>query len=284
VTLTFGTQPDGPWPPAELPDGIVTFFDDIRADLDELHRTRVLSRAKELSARTGVALNHNTYPLYFTGDLSSPVVLVHHNPQQRANEADTYEGGFEHDAFDDYVEHHERFGHYRWEVGEQQPSPADHKQIRFLRHWGLDDGVDGDTRSNIAFSVDRRLHLELIPYGSPKFPAAPLPAEVLAPLYERLMRVITAYPRDFVVLCGPVLEPILEPYIVARDEHRFRLPTSTGVSRSEYAFCNLLLDVDGEHVAVGLAPHFASPGVPMDAYGAACRERYRAEGPVRSDG
>jgi hypothetical protein len=35
-------------------------------------------------------------------------------------------------------------------------------------------------------------------------------------------------------------------------------------------------------VAVGLAPHFASPGVPMDAYGAACRARYRAEGPVRS--
>jgi hypothetical protein len=288
VTLTFGTQPDGPWPPADVPEGVVAFLDEIRADIDELHGTGALSLAKQLSARTSVALNHNTYPVYFTGDLSSPVVLVHHNPVQRGNDADRHEGRFEYADFDDYVEQHRRFGHYRWEVGEQPPSPADYKRLRFLRHWGLDDEVAGETpgelRSNLARSVDERLQLELIPYGSAKFPAAPLPPDVLAPLYERLMRVITAYPRAFVVLCGPVLEPILAPHIVARDEHRFRLPTSTGVSRSEYVFCNLLLDVDGEQVAVGLAPNFASPGVPMDAYGAACRERYRSEGPVRSDG
>jgi hypothetical protein len=270
-----------------VPGAVVAFLDEIRADIEELHETRALSHAKDLSARTSVALNHNTYPVYFTGDLGSPVVLVHHNPAQRANDADHYDDGSEYADFDDYVEQHQRFGHYRWEVGEQQPSPADYKLMRFLRHWGLNDEVGGETpadlRSGAARSVDERLQLQLVPYGSPKFPAAPLPTDVLAPLYERLMRVITAYPRDFVVLCGPVLEPILAQYIVARDEHRFRLPTSTGVSRSEYAFCNLLLDVDGEHVAVGLAPHFASPGVPMDAYGAACRERYRAEGPVRSD-
>jgi hypothetical protein len=288
VTLTFGTQPDGPWPPAEVPDAVAAFLDEIRADIDELHATRALSRAKELSARTGVALNHNTYPVYFTGDLSSPVVLVHHNPAQPAGGDGHYAGGFDYADFDDYVERHARFGHFRWEVGEQQPSPADYKQMRFLRHWGVAADGDGESRaeqrSNVARSVDERLQLELIPYGSPKFPAAPLPPEVAGPLYERLMRVITAYPREFVVLCGPVLEPILAPHIVARDEHRFRLPTSTGISRSEYAFCNLLLDFDGEQVAVGLAPHFASPGVPMDAYGAACRERYRAEGPVRSRG
>jgi hypothetical protein len=288
VTLTFGTQPDGPWPPAEAPEGIAEFLDEIRADFDELHEARTLSRARDLSERTGVPLNHSRYPVYFTGRLDSPVVLVHHNPVQRADAADRYAGGFEFADFDDYVEQHRRFGHYRWEIGEQPPSPGDFKQVRFLRHWGLHIGAEGITpaeqRANVAQVVDARLLLELIPYGSPKFPAAPLPAEVVTPLYERLLRVITAYPRDFVVLCGPVLEPILSPYIVARDEHRFRLPTSTGVSRSEYAFCNLLLDFDGGHVAVGLAPHFASPGVPMDAYGAACRERYRAEGPVRSVG
>jgi hypothetical protein len=248
----------------------------------------VLSRAKELSTRTGVVLNHNTYPVYFTGDLSSPVVLVHHNPVQRANDAERYDGGFEYADFDDYLERHARFGHYRWEVGEEQPSPVDYKQMRFLRHWGMTDEVEGDTpaqqRSNVARSVDERLRLELIPYGSPKFPAEPLPADVLTPLYERLMRVITAYPRDFVVLCGPALEAVLAPYIVGRDDHRFRLPTSTGLSRAEYAFRNLLLEFEGTQVPVGLAPHFASPGVPMDAYGAACRERYRSVGPVRSSG
>ena len=105
---------------------------------------------------------------------------------------------------------------------------------------------------------------------------------MLTPLYDRLMSVIAAYPRDYVILCGPVLETVLAPYIVARDDHAFRLPTSTGISRAEYRFSNLLLDTASGPVAVGLAPHFASPGVPMDAYGAACQERYRAEGPVRS--
>jgi hypothetical protein len=287
VTLTFGTQPDGPWPPAEVPDAILAFLDEIRADIDELHETRVLSRAKELSRRSGVAVNHNTYPVYFTGDVRSRVVLVHHNPVQRANDAERYEGGFEYENFDSYLEHHTRFGHHRWEVGEEQPSPVDYKQARFLRHWGIGEPV-GETpaeqRSDVARAVDRRLLLELVPYGSPKLPADALPAGVLGPLYERLMRVITAYPRDFVVLCGPVLEPLLAPYIVDRDDHRFRLPTSTGVSRAEYGFRNLLLEFDGGQIPVGLAPHFANPGVPMDAYGAACRERYRTEGPVRSSG
>ena len=288
VTLTFGEQPDGPWPPVEVPEAIGELLDDMRADIEELHTARTISRARALSARIGVPLNDSTYPVYFTGDLSSHVVLVHHNPTQRANNAGRYQGGFAHAGFDEYLEEHRRYGHYHWEIGEEQPSPVDYKQMRFLRHWGLSDLVDGDTRAeqraNVARAVDQRLQLELIPYGSPKFPAEPLPAEALAPLYDRLMGVIAAYPRNFVILCGPVLETVLAPYVVARDDHRFRLPTSTGTSRAEYRFSNLLLETGSGPVPVGLAPHFASPGVPMDAYGAACRERYRAEGPVRSTG
>ena len=286
VTLTFGAQPDGPWPPVEVPEAIDAFLDDVRADVQELHTTRTLSNARALSARLGVALNHNTYPVYFTGDLGSRVVLVHHNPSQRAVDAERYEGGFEYAGFDEYLEEHRRYGHYHWEIGEEQPSPVDYKQMRFLRHWGLSDLVDGEThaeqRANVARAVDERLQLELIPYGSPRFPAEPLAAGALAPLYNRLMGVIAAYPRDYVILCGPVLEAVLGPYIIARDDHRFRLPTSTGISRAEYRFSNLLLETESGPVAVGLAPHFASPGVPMDAYGEACQERYRAEGPVRS--
>jgi len=288
VTLTFGEQPDGPWPPVEVPEAIAAFLDDVRADIEELHTTRTMSRARALSARIDVPLNHNTYPLYFTGDLSSRVVLVHHNPPQRANNAEQYKGAFEHAGFAEYFEECRRYGHYHWEIGDEQPSPVDYKQMRFLRHWGLTDLGDGETRAeqraNVARAVDQRLQLELIPYGSPKFPAEPLAADVLAPLYDRLMGVVAAYPREYVILCGPVLETVLAPYIVARDDHSFRLPTSTGMSRAEYRFSNLLLEAEAGPVPVGLAPHFASPGVPMDAYGEACRARYRAEGPVRSTG
>ena len=288
VTLTFGAQPDGPWPPVEVPEAIRDLLDDMRADIEELHTARTISRARALSAETGVRLNQNTYPVYFTGDLSSRVVLVHHNPTQHADDAKEYEGAFRFAGFDEYLEEHRRHGHYHWEIGEEQPSPGDYKQMRFLRHWGLGELVEGETpaepRANVARAVDASLQLELIPYGSPKFPAEPLAADVLAPLYNRLMGVVAAYPREYVILCGSVLETVLAPYIVASDDYRFRLPTSTGTSRAEYRFSNLLLDTEAGPVPVGLAPHFASPGVPMDAYGAACRERYRVEGPVRSTG
>ena len=87
VALTFGAQPDGPWPPVEVPEAVSDLLDDMRADIEELHTARMISRARALSAETGFRLNHNTYPVYFTGDLSSRVVLVHHNPTQRADDA-----------------------------------------------------------------------------------------------------------------------------------------------------------------------------------------------------
>ena len=59
------------------------------------------------------------------------------------------------------------------------------------------------------------------------------------------------------------------------NDHSFRLPTSTGVSRVAYRFSNLALAYDRRLVPVGLAPNFASPGVPMDAYGRHCHELYR---------
>jgi hypothetical protein len=278
VVLTFAKQADGPWPPEELPAAINDMLADARADIEELHATRQLSKARELSSRSTTSFNHNTYPVYFTGDLRSSLVLVHPNPQQPASDTPEYSGGFEYEDFDDYLTRHRRFGHYRWELSEEHPSPLDHKEMRFLRHWGVIEFLDAETgaekRTNAARAIDQKLQLELIPYGSPKLPAGCLPPDAIAPFYERLMRVITAYPRDYVIFCGSIFESLLAPYIVGRDDHAFRLPTSSGVSRVEYRFSNLALDFDGRVVSAAIAPHFASPGVPMDAYGRTCHERY----------
>jgi hypothetical protein len=283
VVLTNGSLSGGPWPAVQSPAAIDGFLSEIRADIEELHATRRLSNAAALSARSTVPFNHNTYPVFFTGDLRSRLVLVHPNPQQPANQAPEYEGDFEFAGFDDYLTRHSRFGHHRWELGDEDPSPVDHKEMRFLRHWGVIDFLDAVTsdekRTNAARAIDQKLQLELIPYGSPKLPPGCVAPDVVAPFYERLMRVITACPRDYVILCSAVFDSLLAPFIVERDDHSFRLPTSTGVSRIEYRFSNLALAYDGRIVHVGLAPNFANPGVPMDAYGHACHERYRAIGP-----
>jgi hypothetical protein len=278
LSFTFAAQPDGPWP-AKVPAAIKILLREMRADVAELHASRQLSRARELSARVSAHFNHNSFPVFFLGDLRSRLALVHPNPRQRDNYAAEYEGAFEYADFDEYLERHRRFGYHRWEIGDEYQSPSDHKLIRFLRAWGVVDFVEAESRDEqriqLARVVDRALQLELIPYGSARFPAEGFPPDALAPHYERLMGVITAYPRDYVVLCGSEFDRLFESRVVARDDHSFRLPTSTGVSRVEYHFSNLLLDVYGREVPVGLAPNFASPGVPIDAYGQTCKELYR---------
>ncbi len=281
VVLTFGKGPNGPWPAEQTPSAIESFLAEIRADIEELHATRQLSNARELSAHSDLRFNHNTYPVFFTGDLRSPLVLVHPNPLQGESDAPEYEGRFEYEDFDDYLTRHRRLGHYRWELTEEIPSPVDYREMRFLRHWGVIDFLDAETsdekRTNAARALDQRLQLELIPYGSPKLSPG-IATDALAPYYERVMLVVTAYPRDFVILCGSILESLLAPYIVERDDHTFRLSTATGMSRVEYRFSNLALAFDGRVVPVGFAPTYGSPGVPMDSYGKSCHERYREIG------
>jgi hypothetical protein len=217
--------------------------------------------------------------LFLTGDLRSPLVMVHASPQQRESEATEYEGPFAFEDFDDYLARHRRFGHYRWELTDDHPSPEDFKQMRFLRPWGVIDFLDAETdaekRTNAARAIDQKLQLELIPYGTPKLAPGCLPPDALTPFYQRLMGVIAAYPREYVILCGSIFESLFAPCITERDDHSFRLPTSTGVSRAAYRFSNLVLAYDGRRVPVGIAPNFASPGVPMDAYGRRCHELYR---------
>ena len=190
VVLTFEKQPDGPWPPDETPPAVARLLDEMRAEVDELLSTRRLTGALELSARTSVHFNHTTFPVFFTGDLQSRLVLVHQNPHQSTNEGAEHEGAFEYADFDDYLDRHRRSGHYRWELGDDYPSPADYKELRFLRHWGVIDLVDGgsreEERSNVVRAVDQRLQLELIPYGSARFPVD-IPIEALAPHYERTL-------------------------------------------------------------------------------------------------
>jgi hypothetical protein len=184
VVLTFGKLSDGPWPAVQNPAAIDGFLAEVRADIEELHATRRLSNARALSARSMVQFNHNTYPVFFTGDLHSPLVLVHPNPQQGENQAPEYEGDFEYADFDDYLTRHARFGHHRWELGDEHPSPVDHKEMRFLKHWGVIDFLDAVTsdekRTNAARAIDQKLQLELIPYGSPKLPPGCMAPDVVA--------------------------------------------------------------------------------------------------------
>jgi len=89
------------------------------------------------------------------------------------------------------------------------------------------------------FVLTHKLQLELIPYGSDTFSARGFTEEVLQPHYERIMSVICAHPRRYILFCGSVFEVLFDGYIV--DQHEFRLRKKDGSftrQRARFANCS----------------------------------------------
>ncbi len=99
----------------------------------------------------------------------------------------------------------------------------------------------------------------------------------MAPHFERVLGVIAAYPRNYVIFCGVVFDRLLSvgDLVTAREDHRFHLPTAAGISVNEYRFSTVTIRYRGSLIHAGIAQSFAIQGIPMSAYGAKCHELYR---------
>jgi hypothetical protein len=238
------------------------FKEIIRQDIEEFIATGRLSKAVELSAKTGQHFNHNEYPLYFTGKLDAKIVLVHLNPKQKNNYADVYKGALSLESFEDYFDYHQNFGMYKYgkATSRTHKSPFDHKQIRFLKQFGVINFVEVETKedvyTNLERVVDDKLQMELIPYGSDKFSSKGFPPEILLPHIERVLDVIAACPRDYVIFCGGVFEELFRSSVT--DIHEFKLTKNSGEpARNKARFANLRFEYNGRTILAGLAHTFA---------------------------
>lgn len=241
-----------------------------------------MSRAVALSAETEQHFNHNEYPLFFTGDLDASFVLVHLNPKQTNNRAERFQGSFPNRSFEAYFDSCRHFGArvYGPASPRKHRSPFDRKQIRFLRPFGEIDFVEERTRAdrfiNLERVIDRKLQLELVPYGSDSFFDRELSEETLKPHYERLMSVIAARPRDYVIFCGVVFEPLLALVGEVEEEHKFHLKKKDGtLERQQSRFANVRLPYRGKLISAGLAHSWPRMGIPMAAYAEEIHDRYR---------
>jgi hypothetical protein len=263
-------------------------LDEIRSDVEEFSRPGGLSSARTLSEATGQQFSHATWPLYFTGDLDAALVLVHLNPRVAPpiNPADADPVRFA--SFEEYFDFHRFFGrrHYGPDSDRRHISPFDHKQIRFLRPFRVIDFVDEhdqrDRYTNLERVVDHKLQMELIPYGSPAFSTRGFTARTLASHWERLIGVLSAGPRRFVVFCGSIFETIVGDHVT--DYHEFLLTKNDGTpTRQKARYANLAIpNPRGGVLHAGLAYSFARQGIPMTDYGRRCHSLYRATEPDQS--
>jgi hypothetical protein len=74
----------------------------------------------------------------------------------------------------------------------------------------LDDSDPRHDRTNPARAIDQKLQLELIPYASADFPTQKLLKVNLSAHFERVLDVITDFPREYVLFCGAVFDELLK--------------------------------------------------------------------------
>ena len=257
------------------PAGVARLLNEARTDVNELLAVGRIDRASGLAQRTGVPFDSAYFPMYFTGAFESKFVLVHLNPKL----SDRL-GGPRYGDLDAYYDAHRRFGYHHWEMDPSYRSAFDHKQVRFLRPFGsiefYPETESGHERANAALAIDRKLQLELIPYASTGFAARDFSADLLQPHFERVLGVIAAFPRDYIIFCGAVFNELLKlsGRETFRSDHHFPLATKKGTSKGEYQFSNIAFSYEGATLRAGVARSFAIQGIPMSAYGAKCHEFY----------
>ncbi len=256
------------------------FKEIIQQDIEEFIATGKMTKAIELSAKTGQHFNHNEYPLYFTGNLDAKIVLIHLNPKQKNNYANVHVNPLIFKSLEDYFAYNMNFGLYKYgkSSARTHKSPFDHKQIRFLKPFGVIDFVEVKAKEDIYINlervVDSKLQMELIPYGSEKFSSRGFTSEILQPHIERLLDVIAASPRDYVIFCGSIFEELFNQYVT--DIHEFKLIKNDGQpSKNKARFANLRFVYNGRTILAGLAHTFAQQGIPMTDYGRKCKELFK---------
>lgn len=121
---------------------------------------------------------------------------MHLNPKQPDDTAERYEGPWPIETFEQYFDVSRHFGNrmYGIESPRTHRSPFDRKQIRFLRPFEVIDFVGGEgpgaVFTNLERVIDRKLQLELIPYGSSNFDAAAFPSALVSDDFARVLKVI----------------------------------------------------------------------------------------------
>lgn len=252
----------------------------MKRDFDEFHNTGKVERAKVLTRKTGMHVNHNEYPEYFFGDLDAKFVLIHLSPKQDNNLDTTYQGEFKFQNFKDYLNYYQKFGenHYGKSLKNRRKSIFDTKQIHFIRPFDLLDLSADDKFVNLQRVIDDKLQLELVPFGSSSFKTDLMTHDALQPYVELLLDTITKADRDYIIFCGKVFERLLKSHTVKKEDYAFKLVKTDGsLSKNNARFSRLVLNYKGHEFKAGIAPSFAQQGLTgavMEDYGKKCCELY----------
>lgn len=123
---------------------------------------------------------------------------------------------------------------------------------------------------DLELSIDGKLQLELIPYGSPNFDYKKIPNTILDSYVENLLETVTSLERDYTLFCGSVFKnsDLLNRHIVKKTVLSKNLSKKDGsLTKMKYEIINIQLQYKDRTIDAAILPHFAIQGAPLSEYG-----------------
>lgn len=220
----------------------------------------------------------DAFPQFFTGNAKSKFVMVQLNPK-RDKDGKPEENNCYHkkvneiyhcgkpitiDCYDNYKVYFSEFGNRQYIKDKEYTSKFDKKQLRFLKpfsdFFGFREGEE-NLRKNLASSLDKKLQLELVPFGSPNFPTDRILKNCdLSKPTERLLKLIASSKRKYVIFCSCAFEKLLKKYkfIESQKAEKFNLIKEDGTkTQKQCKLIKIVLNVNGKKINAVIAPSFA---------------------------
>jgi len=236
----------------------------VARSFEDWKRNGFCQKAIDLNAKIGEDYFDTSAPHFFTGNVHAELAVVHLNPKR--DKAD-WGAKCEYSDFDTYWDRFERFGYYTYGKGSKRKPRGgfDAKQLVFLKPFGILP-VTGDKYGDLETSIDRKLQLELVPFGSSEFNYHKVGVANLEPFIEILTGALLEAERRYIIFCGRVFEDIFKKYIVKT--HSFHLVKKDGAPTARtYRVTNIKLTHREKEITACIAPHFAVRGCPIERYG-----------------
>jgi len=216
-----------------------------------------------------------TNPSFFYGDIQSSIVLIHLNP--RRSKADMNGIKCNYKNFDEFWDSYVYFGKNKYSNSNiKSYAKFDLKQIRFLKPFNIIPFKENEQNYNLEIVIDKKLQLDLIPFGSPNFDYSKVGLENIQPFFDRLFELILSANRKYILFCGAVFKEIEIPFVKRKRHHKFKLLKKDGnFTEKEYELINIEIDFKGNIIQFSIAPHYAVQGLPIEKYGEKIAELYK---------
>jgi len=248
------------------------FMEFVKSNFENWYLNSKCNLAIELNKKIGEEYFCESNPHFFTGDLNADLVLIHLNPKRNKNKLtgkyDIEKSKF--DSFDSYFDYFRNFGKYNYGPSSERShkSPFDKKQIKFINQLNLIPLNGNDAFKDLENVIDKKLQLELIPFGSENFNYNKIGIDNIKPFINNLLSIISSKKRKQIIFCGRVFEEILKSYIIENKTHTFKLTKKDGsLTKNDYQFIEIKINFNNKIFDSVIAPQYATQGMPLEEYG-----------------